>query len=328
MVERSRIRFLSGALASIALPCLAGCVQRTAGAQPAPLPYGLSLCGASPDYYDYYYYPQDEVYFHIRSEVYFYSDGGVWWRVRWLPDYIFLDPAYRICLRIMDVQPWRYHYAVRGRYPPRPRPYGYYDYWYYPYWGIYFHIHTGWYYHYHDHRWRRTRRLPRHIRLDRRRRHRLHIPDRKPWHRHDEHRHRYPPPPDRREEDMPPRKEPPPGRQPRRPERFDQPERPTQPRRPERPEQPKRPDWPDRPKRPMERERPARPDRPEPTERPEQPERPERPERPDRREQPEQPGRPDQPERPERDDREPPGRGRRDDDKDKGPPIWWPPRRD
>jgi hypothetical protein len=132
MVERSRIALLTGALASIALPYLSGCTQRTYQARPLPPPRGLSLCGATPDFYDYYYYPQDEVYFHIRSGDYFYRDDGIWWRVRYLPAYFYLDPGDRVCLRIMDVQPWRYHYAVRGRYPPRPRPYAYYDYWYYP----------------------------------------------------------------------------------------------------------------------------------------------------------------------------------------------------
>lgn len=316
MVERSRIRLLTGALASVALPYLTGCTQQAYEAQTAPPPRGVSRCGPTPDFYDYWYYPQEEVYFHIHSGDYFYQDGGVWWRVQWLPNYFYLDPGDRICLRIMDVQPWRYHYAVRGRYPSRPRPYAWYDYWYYPFSGIYFHIHTGYYYYYHDHRWRRSHRLPPHIRPDHRHRHKMHIPDRKPWERHEEHRRRYPPPPDRRLEDMPPLREPQPDRRPQSPRRpgsdYRPPEQPEGPERRERPRQPDQPERPGRPNQPWRREWPERPERPEKPERPEWPERPEQPERPDR------------PERPERDDREPPGRDR-DDDKDKGPPIWWPP---
>jgi hypothetical protein len=128
MVERSRIRLLAGAAASLLLPGLSGC--------------GETPCkGPPPSYRPYYAYP----------------------------------PYY---------------------YPSYYYPFYYYDYYYYPYWRVYFHIYSGWYY-YHDHdHWRRARRLPPHIHLDKRHRRLLRIRDRKPWLRHDEHRRKYPPPPE------------------------------------------------------------------------------------------------------------------------------------
>jgi hypothetical protein len=195
MVERSRIRLLTGALASVLLPGLSGCVWPPYERPPSR--------GYPAQYYDYYYYPHEEVYYHIYTDRYYYRDGPVWWHSRRPPDHIRLDPGYRIWLKIRDDRPWRRHHEHRRKYPPPPRPPHYYDYWYYPYWRVYFHIYTGWYF-YHDRgHWRRVRRLPPHMRLDWRRRHLLNIRDRKPWQRHDEHRRKYPAPPEHRRDDGP-----------------------------------------------------------------------------------------------------------------------------
>ena len=185
MVERSRIRLLTGALASVLLPGLSSCAWR---------PYEGPLRGYPPRYYDYYYYPHEGVYYHIYTGHYYYRDGPVWWSTRRLPSYILLDPGYRIWLRIRDDKPWHRHHEHRRKYPPPPRPPHYYDYWYYPYWGVYFHIHTGRYFYRDGRRWQRVQRLPPHIHLDRRRRHLLNIRESRPWERHEEHRRQYPPP--------------------------------------------------------------------------------------------------------------------------------------
>lgn len=69
-----------------------------------------------------------------------------------------------------------------------------YDYYYYPYSRVYFNISTG-YYFYHDHdRWRRTRTLPRHYRLDHRDRVKIRVKSKdRPYIRYNEHRAKYGP---------------------------------------------------------------------------------------------------------------------------------------
>ncbi|MCK5273337.1 MAG: hypothetical protein KAR37_01720, partial [Alphaproteobacteria bacterium] len=64
MVERSRIRLLTGALASVLLPGLSGCAWP---------PYeGPPSRGYPAHYYDYYYYPHEDVYYHIYTDHYYY----------------------------------------------------------------------------------------------------------------------------------------------------------------------------------------------------------------------------------------------------------------
>ena len=117
MVERSRIRLLTGALASVFLPGLAGCVVAP---HPGPPPRGYP-----PHYYDYYYYPYASVYFHIYTGHYYYHDHGRWRRVRRLPPHIRLDRRRRYPLKIREKEPWRRHDEHRRQYPPpseRRRP--------------------------------------------------------------------------------------------------------------------------------------------------------------------------------------------------------------
>lgn len=114
MVQRERIALIAGALASVVLPGLAGCVGPPYGGPPPP-PY-------PPYYYDYYYYPHADVYFHIYTGYYWYFDGRVWRRVHRLPPRIYLSPQYRVLLRIPDERPYKYHEDHRRRYPPPQSP--------------------------------------------------------------------------------------------------------------------------------------------------------------------------------------------------------------
>ena len=117
MVERTRIGFLTGALATLVLPGLWGCTGPYY--YEAPPPYGYP-----PYYYDYYYYPHVDVYFHIYSGDYWYHDGPYWHRVHRLPPHIHLDPRYRVIIRIPDEPPYRHYDEHRRKYPlpPKPRP--------------------------------------------------------------------------------------------------------------------------------------------------------------------------------------------------------------
>lgn len=75
-------------------------------------------------YYDYYYYPDANVYFHLYSGDYYYRHGGNWFRSRYLPAYIHLNPAYRRRLRIRERQPYERNHEHRGergrRHDPEP----------------------------------------------------------------------------------------------------------------------------------------------------------------------------------------------------------------
>jgi len=112
MTDRARIRLLTGALAAAVLPGLAGCGPYY-GTPPPPYP---------PYYYDYYYYPPVDVYFHIYTGYYWYRDGPSWHHVRKLPPHIYLDPRYRVVIRVPDDRPYKYHAEHRKRYPPPPQP--------------------------------------------------------------------------------------------------------------------------------------------------------------------------------------------------------------
>lgn len=66
-----------------------------------------------------------------------------------------------------------------------------YDYYYYPGANVYFHFLSGLYYYHHLGRWHSARRLPRHIRVNRRHRRRLSIRGERPYRRNRQHRRRY-----------------------------------------------------------------------------------------------------------------------------------------
>ena len=78
-------------------------------------------------YYDYYYYPDVSVYFHLFSGTYWYRDHGAWVNIRALPSHIHLDHRHRKPLVTHDPRPYRHWHdhskryrAPRG-YRPEPR---------------------------------------------------------------------------------------------------------------------------------------------------------------------------------------------------------------
>jgi len=73
----------------------------------------------APYYYDYYYYPHADVYFHIYTGEYYYRDGRDWRRARNLPPKIYLDPRDRHQLRIQSDKPYADDQA-RRRAQPQP----------------------------------------------------------------------------------------------------------------------------------------------------------------------------------------------------------------
>lgn len=57
-------------------------------------------------HYDYYYYPQVGVYFHLHSGHYFYRKNQVWLRVKVLPKHLYLDHRDRRHLVIRNARPY------------------------------------------------------------------------------------------------------------------------------------------------------------------------------------------------------------------------------
>jgi hypothetical protein len=91
------------------------------------LSLGLGACVVYPDrpppyvdypnyYYDYYYYPHLDVYFHIFSGDYYYRRDGRWLRTRVLPRGIWLDRRRRIPLHIKKKRPYEHHREHRSKY--------------------------------------------------------------------------------------------------------------------------------------------------------------------------------------------------------------------
>ncbi|WP_125932033.1 hypothetical protein [Thiosocius teredinicola] len=68
--------------------------------------------------YDYYYYPDVNVYFHLFSGHYYYRDHDRWLRVKVLPSHIYLDHRVRRPLMIKEPQPYRHHERHRAEYRP------------------------------------------------------------------------------------------------------------------------------------------------------------------------------------------------------------------
>lgn len=86
-----------------------------------PAPYSRpTVRYHSPHYYDYHYYPNVGVYFHIYSGRYYYRSRNKWVHGRYLPSYIYIGPRERIHLRIWADFPYRYHDTHRRRFHPYP----------------------------------------------------------------------------------------------------------------------------------------------------------------------------------------------------------------
>lgn len=99
MQRRRFIRLLAGG-ASLALGVGAGaCTYRNDYPRSGWYRYPYA-------YYDYYYYPGVNVYFHIYTGYYYYYDDGRWLRVRVLPRHIHLNPAHRRRFHIRSSHPY------------------------------------------------------------------------------------------------------------------------------------------------------------------------------------------------------------------------------
>lgn len=116
-MERRKFVGLIGAAAAAAFaPGLTACY--------GPPPYGRPQ--PVPPRYEYYYYPQADVYFHIYTGWYYYRSDGIWWRSRHLPLNIRLSPRYRRLVVVKEAPPYRRYPQHRESYPPprnwRPDP--------------------------------------------------------------------------------------------------------------------------------------------------------------------------------------------------------------
>lgn len=88
---------------------------------PYPHRHGPAYGAYPPYYYDYYYYPHADVYFHIYTGEYYYRSGGHWRRAKALPKGIYLDPKDRRQLHIRDArEPYRYQQQHRETQRARP----------------------------------------------------------------------------------------------------------------------------------------------------------------------------------------------------------------
>ena len=79
---------------------------------PVPVRHGPPPYAPGPPsyYYDYYYYPDVSVYFHLYSGHYWYRDRGAWINTRILPPHIHLDHRVRRPIVIRDPRPYaRWH---------------------------------------------------------------------------------------------------------------------------------------------------------------------------------------------------------------------------
>lgn len=136
------------------------------------------------DPYQYYYYPDAEVYFDISRNVYFYFYGGRWIMSARLPRHIHIEIDDRVTLELDTDRPYSHHPRHLREYPRgnwkkhyrngppdhapahgyRSRDRGYY---YYPDANVYYDPRNNVYYYPSGKRWVRTNRLPRNYRLNR-----------------------------------------------------------------------------------------------------------------------------------------------------------------
>ncbi len=70
--------------------------------------------------YDYYYYPNTSVYFHVSSGNYHYRDGKKWKKARSLPPRYKLNSRDRVRIKINSDKPHVNNNKHRTRYTPRP----------------------------------------------------------------------------------------------------------------------------------------------------------------------------------------------------------------
>lgn len=73
-----------------------------------------------PHYYDYYFYPSVQVYFHFTTGFYYYLDGRTWIRTRVLPPHIHIDTRDRVQIRIDSDKPYLKLPEHTRIYKPKP----------------------------------------------------------------------------------------------------------------------------------------------------------------------------------------------------------------
>jgi len=94
---------------------LSGCVV-------ANRPYGYVHTPPGPVMYDYWYYPDVQVYYNYSSGMYFYlGTGGVWIETRTLPPTLRYRLGSHISIHSRYQRPYREYEEHRRAYPPRQR---------------------------------------------------------------------------------------------------------------------------------------------------------------------------------------------------------------
>lgn len=91
---------------------------------PVPVRHGPPPHAPGPPsyYYDYYYYPDVSVYFHLYSGHYWYREREAWINTRRLPRHIHLDHRARRTIVIRDPRPYAHWHEHRDKFR-KPRGY-------------------------------------------------------------------------------------------------------------------------------------------------------------------------------------------------------------
>jgi hypothetical protein len=76
---------------------------------------GGAYYGGGATYYDYDYYPDEDIYFYPEAHVYYWNDGGRWRSGRDLPPRYRLNEERREHLRLHSRQPWTEHHREGDR---------------------------------------------------------------------------------------------------------------------------------------------------------------------------------------------------------------------
>ena len=106
MHRRSFLKMLTGSGAILIGASISGCVVHS---EP---PHKQRPVHVERDY-DYYYYPNVNVYFHISSGFYYYWHRDIWVRARNLPRQYHLNHGHRKRLRIRDRHPYTRNHEHR-----------------------------------------------------------------------------------------------------------------------------------------------------------------------------------------------------------------------
>ena len=112
MAAMKLIKLLTGSLVFIFVIGLGACVYD-------PSYRGPPTRTHTPYFYDYYYYPNVDVYFDLSLGYYYYRSSKHWARVRVLPKHFYLDHRYRKSLHMEHKTPYVKHPEHRKKYHSR-----------------------------------------------------------------------------------------------------------------------------------------------------------------------------------------------------------------